>query len=133
MLFAMKTLLPCLMFLLLASCGAPESPSEVVEAYLEAAVNHDTETMRELLVEAEAETLKEPAGDNGGARPSGRVNFAVAGTEIDGDHATVRVTYSVGDDAQAATDYHCVREDGRWKVSLRGSMAADGLETSRGD
>ncbi len=119
----MKTLLLSLpIALLFASCGgAPDTPADVVEAYLQAAVEHDTDTMRELLVKEEAAALEDLPEGGDGAGPGGEVNFAVGEATIEGDRATVRVTYTIGGGAEIHTDYVCRRVNGVWRLSLQDS------------
>lgn len=124
----MKTRLLTVIFcaLLLGACSSgTDSPEDVVEAYLNAAMEHDTETMREMLVKEEAEFLKDLPDNWAPRRTNAKVSFTVCDATINGDNATVPVTHKIGGDSEMTTRYACIRQDGQWRVSPRGSKQAD--------
>lgn len=129
----MKTrlLIPLFCALLVAACTSDAgSPEDVVESYLKASMEHDVDTMRKLLVKEEAEMLQDLPDDWDERGPRTRVSFEIGKARIEGDRATVPVKHQAGDGDPIETDYTCIKQDGYWKLTLRGSRQAMESETS---
>jgi hypothetical protein len=104
-------LLFCLVFVV--ACGGGGSPSSVVKQLHTALEKGDTKKVEELMTPGGAAlvvSMMEKA--QGTVEKNGKITKTQE--TINGDKATVKVTYSNGQEA----DFDLVKVDGKWKVDL---------------
>lgn len=110
--------------------GDGDTPSQVVEKYLEASFNLDVDTAYDLLSSADKqnvskEEMQEMAGST--ALEGFEYDYEIVEETIEGDTATVSVKVSIGDPESGQSEefedvINLVKEDGKWKISIVGSV-----------
>jgi uncharacterized membrane protein YvbJ len=101
----------------LSGCGGDtSSPENVVKAYHEAMKAKDKERFKKLLSKDDLKNMKENDDPKSSKNMDG--DYSVGSATINGDSATVPVTYTKDGKESAKMDYYCVKEDGEWKVAL---------------
>jgi hypothetical protein len=125
----MKSMTSILLFTLLcvalavSGCGSDtSSPENAVKAFHEATRDKDKERLKKVLSKDDLKNLKETEEPETGKKS--REQFQIGTATIDGDKATVLVSYilETGDKTEKPMTWHCVREDGDWKVALGVSL-----------
>jgi len=105
----------CAAFSLSACGGDTSSPANAVKAYHEALKAKDKERMKKVLSKEDVKNMKDDAEVKSDGDTEGE--YTVGAATEDGDKAKVPVTYKK-DGKESKVTYHCVKEDGEWKVAL---------------
>lgn len=108
----------------LTGCGGDtSSPEAAVTAYHEALENKDKERMKSVLSKEDLEGMKELDDSEMKADDDMGGDYAVGTATVNGDNATVDVTYTKEGEDPQTMKYHCVKEDGEWKVAMGKTFA----------
>jgi hypothetical protein len=104
------------------------TPEKAVATMLQAQIDGDTEALKSVLTE-DSQQWASMSGAAMGAANQDAPEYEIGEAEIDGDDATVPVSYAIPEDMQQFTnttefeiDYVCQREDGAWKIDLADTM-----------
>jgi hypothetical protein len=111
-----------------AGCGDSDSPSGVVEAFVEASIDNDCDAVVDMIyfgedVDSVIKDGFKQACNESGLTPEGSelVSVEVSDEEIDGDHATVmaKITTSMaGEELVDDSEVELFNDDGEWKVDV---------------
>ena len=105
----------------LTGCGGDtSSPENVVTAMHEAIKAKDKERMKSLMSKEDLKNWKDDQEIKQDKDQDG--DYKVGTAAVSGDTATVEVTYSKEGKETGKMKYHCVKEEGEWKVSMTKTM-----------
>jgi hypothetical protein len=103
------------------------TPKEVADAYMQASLNGDVDTIWELMSEEDlAGITKEEVSAQLSTLEGVQFDYELGEETIDGDTATVDITIRVADEASGQNEeftdkMDLVKEGGEWKVSINSS------------
>ncbi|MCL2764539.1 MAG: DUF4878 domain-containing protein [Treponema sp.] len=105
--------LALIIVLLIAGCSAGGSPKGAVQDFIKAVEKNDMEALAKVSTQETAQ-LMAMFGEKaqGTAKEFGKIKSMTE--KIDGDKAVVNVVFDNGENS----DFHLVKEDGKWKVSI---------------
>ena len=101
----------CIIYLVFTGCIFNDSPSAVVRKFYDAAKKKDIKTMGELVTSEMIQTVG-MFSDKIVEKLSKEGNIIKTAEQIDGEEATVTVTYKNGN----TDDWKLVKVKGKWKV-----------------
>ena len=111
-----------------AGCGgggeSGATPKQVVEEYMNAALEKDVDTVYGLLSKEDKEqiSLEDLRAEAETELEDVEFSYTIGDEEVDGDEASVEVILSVdyaeGEDEEVPQTINLVKEDGEWKVSF---------------
>lgn len=115
----------------LTGCGGDtSSPENVVTAMHEALKAKDKERFKSLLSKEDLKDWKDEQEMKQDSDQEGE--YKVGSAAVSGETATVEVAYSKDGKETSKMTYHCVKEDGEWKVAF-GKSFLEALKKALGD